>query len=640
MSFFRRKDAILRKTNYLIILFLCAYMVVIAAFSGAMVIFISFFTKEPLSSYWDKALIACTCLALSIIFIETFMKMYQLRGGAEAVMHAMNAVEVDELNPRERVKSYVNIIQELAVAARMQIPRAYILPQENINALAVASNNKDASIAVTQGALLRLSREELQGMVAHEMSHILHKDCLLNFKLVAWLYGLQSLFLMGRSLLGLAGGTYPKQFDRLGLGVERDFYYDKSGRFESVPFARMFMFGLGWIYLTVGFTGALCARAIKSKISREREYLADTEAVRMTRNNALAKVLMKIAKLTSSMPVMLSKQGAQSFELFSHFYLSDYAARKGWFNTHPPILLRIKAIDRTFVPAYLQYIDAGIIEEAFGDESGSGVAMAMAPQNVLMRKAQTQLSTIQIMQDTSNINVIGFGCALLLSKDKTIFNQQIKIITDTLSSNIAAYTQKIYSQQITLLSNSKRLPLMLNIFPSLKNISALDLEKTKRCLFLLIKADGNVSVFEYTLWRLLNQAIDKINKPLFTLDFSKQEDTLAQHMIAVSKLFSILAEHSFINQENARIQYNKAWNNLNFPEDCIYEHGINLVKTLDSIFIDLATLSPISSMLLSRSIELLIDNSECTQTGKDLVHLVCLILTLPLPNSIKISDAR
>lgn len=646
MSFFRRRDQLQRNTSYLIGAFLLAYLLVIFAFSLLIVGFIALFTTDPVSVYWQKALIAATCLGLAVIFIETSIKMVQLRNGSSAVMAIMNAVEVDELNGQALVRRFVNVVQELSISAQMQVPRIYVLPLAEINALAVASNKEDGSIAVTQGALLHLNREELQGMVAHELSHLLHEDCILNFRLIAWLHGLQALYLVGRDLLDVFGGKYPKTFDQLGLGYARGAYMDHSDRAEIIPIVVPFITVLGWIFLIVGFTGALGARMIKSRISREREYLADTEAVRMTRHTALAQVLMKIAKLSENASDVVESQRVTTIEMLSHFYLADYVARKGWFNTHPPILLRIKAIDPHFIPSHLVHIDLNAMDPAMEEtteapemaESHSNAALSMgewmgfAAETISMRESLLNLSKIDINKDVSNINAVGLCCALLLRPEPEILKKQFDLIAKTISGNIANYTKQIYVQKIRQLPARQRLPLITKVLPSLAAIDSMTRMKTKRCLYELIQADGNVSMFEYSVWRLLDSTIKKIESPAYVLDFVKQEDELYERLAPTSQLLSILAKQGYQNQNIAKKRYEIAWHYLNFPKNYSYNHDIDWLKHFDSILIDLEVLSPKSNKLLLEAMIKLLNGGECLQEGKDAIYIVCLILKLELPN--------
>lgn len=210
---------------------------------------------------------------------------------------------------------YTNVVQELAIAAGMRPPQAMVLPREaSINAFATGWDETDAVVAMTQGALERLNREELQGVVAHELSHIREGDTRLNMRLAGMVFGLEMIYRMGQDLAA------PNQRGQRHVG-----------------------WLLGLALMAAGWLGWVAGHALQAAVSRQREFLADARAVQWTRNRAgLGQVLRKVQaeRLAAQQP-----QGVQQ-PLVQHMLLvSGEAGRLGrWFDAHPPLAERIQRI--------------------------------------------------------------------------------------------------------------------------------------------------------------------------------------------------------------------------------------------------------------------------------------------------------
>src|SRR5262245_2469427 len=196
-------------------------------------------------------------------------------GGHVAVSLGGTRVTGDGNDPLER--RLVNVVEEMALASGVPVPEVYVLQQESsINALAAGRTTTDAAIAVTRGALERLTRSELQGIIAHEFSHILNGDMRLNQQLIGLSFGILVLSLIGRWLLR------SMRYSRLGRGRKG------GGGIAAVIAIAVALVVIGWI-------GLLLSRLIKASVSRQRQRLADASAVQFTREpEGLAGALKKI----------------------------------------------------------------------------------------------------------------------------------------------------------------------------------------------------------------------------------------------------------------------------------------------------------------------------------------------------------
>ena len=241
--------------------------------------------------------------------------------GGSYVAESVGGERVDPHNASPREQQLLNIVEEVAIASALPVPPVYILPPDQINAFAAGLGTKDAAIAITEGALRRLNRDQLQGVIAHEFGHIYNGDMKISMRLAAMVAGFFFLLYIGMRMLQFTSN------------VRRD---DRKGN-PAVIAALIFMVAgaLTWLFGSI----------LKSAVSREREYLADACAVQFTRNpDGIAGALRKIAGDTiEDMP----NEGIA----ISHIYLDSRAGLESLFATHPPLAKRIAAIEaREYIP--------------------------------------------------------------------------------------------------------------------------------------------------------------------------------------------------------------------------------------------------------------------------------------------------
>ncbi|MBM3901482.1 MAG: M48 family metallopeptidase [Verrucomicrobia bacterium] len=265
---------------------------------------------------------------LAVILIGVAVGKASLTGGGRAVAEACGGRPVEPGTLDLTEKRYLNVVEEMSIASGVPMPGIYVLDEESgINAFAAGHTTDDYAVAVSQGCLERLNRDELQGVVAHEFSHILNGDMLRNIRLTGWLYGIMGLTVVGRVL-----------FEAAARGEHRPRRRDDGGKGVNI----ILVFGLG--LLVIGWIGQLFAQAIQAAISRQREHLADASAVQFTRNpSGIAGALQKIAGYSSGSRIQSPKASA-----FSHMFFAS--AIDSLFATHPPLDERIRLLDPAFNP--------------------------------------------------------------------------------------------------------------------------------------------------------------------------------------------------------------------------------------------------------------------------------------------------
>ncbi len=339
MDFFDQEAHAQRRTRLLLCLFGLAVFAFVVLTYLILALPLRFFSRALVTStgffqwIWDPRLAFwVTVGTLVSTALGCFYKMRLLSGGGPAVAGLLGGRKVEENPASPDEKRLRDVVEEMAVASGLTRPQIYVLDCERgINAFAAGHARDDVAIGVTLGALKLLNRDELQGIIAHEFSHVLNGDTRLNMKLMALAHGLFWPTIVGRVLV--RGSARARE---IGESI-----FDEGTSPVFLPTAP-----IGVLFLIVGGITAPSVRLIKSLICREREWLADAAAVQFTRNPAgIAGALKKIGGLF--------KQGrldTPCAETASHLYFSN-STYDPWFNflsTHPPLAKRILAIDPAF----------------------------------------------------------------------------------------------------------------------------------------------------------------------------------------------------------------------------------------------------------------------------------------------------
>jgi Zn-dependent protease with chaperone function len=255
-----------------------------------------------------------------------------LAAGGSAVAEMLGGRKIGENTTDLNEKQLRDVIDEMAIASGMSVPTIYVLDRERgINSFAAGHTRDDVAIGITFGALKLLTRDELQGIIAHEFSHVLNGDTWLNMKLMALAHGLFWPTLCGRILV--RGST---QAPERGASI-----FDDNTSSTFLPTAP-----LGILFLIIGGISSPFVRLLKSRVCREREWLADAAAVQFTRNPAgIEGALKKIGGLLKQ-----GRMDSPYAEVASHLYFanSTFDSWFGFMSTHPPLTKRILAIDPAF----------------------------------------------------------------------------------------------------------------------------------------------------------------------------------------------------------------------------------------------------------------------------------------------------
>ncbi len=514
MDFFGQQEAARRQTVRLIFYFVLAVLCIIAAIHLVVVAVFLYFRHEQglpfntVATVTDPMLIGYTAVVtLAVIAIGSLYKTIQLRRGGPAVAESLGAVPVNPETLDRDERRLMNVVEEMAIASGTPVPAVYIMPDEpGINAFAAGFTPSDAVVAVTRGTLTRLTRDELQGVVAHEFSHILNGDMRLNMRLMGVLHGILLIALIGEVMLRGGGRRRVRTSSRDGKG-------------------RALILMVALALFVIGYLGVFFGRLIKAAVSRAREFLADAAAVQFTRNpDGIGGALKKIGGISAG-----SNLEAPNAEAASHLYFASGLKRfaRGAFATHPPLPERIRRIDPSWDAEYItESAPSAEAEDSSGVAalSGSGPwgdTFALAPQDATAHAgaptpqhvgyAHALLGTLpQPLLDAAHspYGARALAYSMVIGRDPAVWRRQLELLKDRADPQVLAAMDGLF-KQASALDRPTRLALMTVCVASLRSLSEPQFQSFMATLQSLIDADAALTPFEFALLRILKRHLGK-----------------------------------------------------------------------------------------------------------------------------------
>jgi Zn-dependent protease with chaperone function len=312
LDFFAQQDARRRASRWLVLWYCLAVALTVASYAAA-----------GLIVAWQAAVAIAVAVGICIVGVSA-CRMWQFRQGGHAVAELLGAAFVDPERSGAPERRLLNVVEEISIASGVAVPPLYVMRHEDaVNALVAGHSPNEAVIIVTRGALDKLSRDELQGVMGHEFSHILNGDMALNLRLAALLAGLSWIGEQGEALVFAAARAQRA-----------------SGEGSPAVFAAFFGAAIAFI----GFPGTLASSAIRAAVARQRELLADAASVQFTRNpEAIAGALDSILALRAHTTLL-----AAGAEGLAHMFFAPAIGHWYTFPTHPAIAERIGHVHPRF----------------------------------------------------------------------------------------------------------------------------------------------------------------------------------------------------------------------------------------------------------------------------------------------------
>jgi Zn-dependent protease with chaperone function/uncharacterized tellurite resistance protein B-like protein len=510
MDFFEHQEQARRKSGVLVFYFILAVIGIIVSIYAVVAGASHFLGEEkgPLR-LWDPSLFVVSAIGTAgIILAGSGYKTLQLSAGGSVVAKELGGRKLDPNSTDFHERRLINVIEEMAIASGVPVPEIYVMDDENsINAFAAGRSTSDAVIGVTRGCMKLLTRDELQGVMAHEFSHILNGDMRLNLRLIGLLFGILFIAMVGQMVL--RGAAHGARYSR-----------NKEGGGGA-----LFVLAIGLALMLIGYIGLFFGKLIKSAVSRQREYLADASAVQFTRNpDGIAGALMKIGGLKDG-----SRVKSPMAEEASHLFFGN-AMSGALMATHPPLTERIRRLlphwNGKFSQALLPDISASSDDRV--RELGKRGAGAL-PSEVVMQLSESEAFAsldrvhpeqvdygrelhagfpdhwMEAAHSESGAQALLF--ALLLAQDNDLRGVELSQLREATDENTYVATVKLH-REIAGLHSATKLALVDLSIPSLRHLSPEEYKRFRDIIVHLMASDKQIDLFEFTLQKVIRRHLD------------------------------------------------------------------------------------------------------------------------------------
>jgi Zn-dependent protease with chaperone function len=522
MDFFAQQARVRGSSRRLVVLFVLAVVAIVAAIDAVVWLTMGHHSidGEPVASNLPL-LFGSSAVVLAGIGFSSLFRIMSLAGGGSKVAESVGATPVPPDTRDPRLRQLRNVIEEVAIAAGVPVPDIYLMADEpGINAFAAGYSASDAAVCVTRGCLDKLNRDELQGVIAHEFSHVLNGDMRLNIRLMGLLFGILVLAIVGRRVIWFGGG----RSSRRGGG------------------GQVALIGLALI--VIGYIGYFFARLIQAAVARSRESLADASAVQFTRQtDGIAGALKKIAIYTEGSALQVANK-----QEVAHMLFGEAGSFNALFATHPPLLQRIRALEPGFreeelarlasslqsaaaatpavpasdgtttpsggVPGIPGFVVSPPLQTVLAGAVATAPAASKSPAPEFQRAAalrQDLPATLNeaVQQPESALVVV---LALAMSTATELQAAQRRIVADALGDDLEQAVQ-VHAAEVATLAPALRLPLAALAFPALKQLPEGRQRTLLAALDALVRVDGRVDLDEYCLARLLRVQLLEARQP-------------------------------------------------------------------------------------------------------------------------------
>jgi Zn-dependent protease with chaperone function len=638
LNFFDAQDRARKATRWLVVVYFIATALIVLGVT-VVVGFALFGTSMDGRRYSPVEMLAANpgpllaTAAVTALFIigASIYKTTVLSAGGGRVAQQMGgtAVPADVTDPlRRRLR---NVVEEMAIASGVAVPEIYVLEEESsINAFAAGYAPGDAAIAVTRGTLELLNRDELQGVIAHEFSHILNGDMRLNIRLMGVLFGILVLGLMGRMVL--RGGYHGQLMS--------------SRRSRGAPV--VVLIGLGVAIL--GWIGVFFARLIKASVSRQREYLADASAVQFTRQtDGIANALKKIGGYKEASYIR-----AADPEEISHMLFGSGARFTGLFATHPPLRDRIRALDPSFRDTDYPDVVPPSMSDRMADDSASAMvapgaaARPVSPADLpdLVADAagnpgaedvayarQLRQSIPATLYDAAHSAELSYllVIALIIDRGHEHRERQLGLVGEQLGAERAQIVTRLHGE-VAAMSADHRLPLLEITFPALKLRPPAQLEYLVELAGRLIDVDGQVDLYEYCFYRVLRISLGQAANPARYP--GPRREARRELRQAVIDLLTVVADYGHTDAASSEQAFEAGKGYLG---KWALEHDYQSKEryTLRALERSLDLLTALNSkaryLVLKAVTAVVVHDNRVTSAETELIRTVCASLDVPLP---------
>ncbi len=623
MDFFGAQARSRRNTRTLVFLFSLATLAVVGVVTFAFHLMTSATTDAAagLDAAHENRVIAVALGTLVFIGLASLYRIASLRSGGARVARDLGGVEV-HADDRDRYRRRLyNVVEEMSIASGVPIPRIFVLERESgINAFAAGFDVDDAAVAVTDGALRHFSRDELQGVIAHEFSHVLNGDMRLNIRLMGPLFGILALALAGRMVL--RGFRPVRVSSRKGSGG-----------------GAALVFAMGMVLIITGYVGVFFARLIKAGVSRQREFLADASAVQFTRQtDGIANALKRIGGFDLGSGISSPKG-----EEVSHMLFATGSRSSSWFATHPPLEDRIRALDHTFDADRSRGVDASTPapdgRPVSGFAAGServAMSAAAAFQSIgnpdrrhvaLAREIRADLDDDLDNAIHDPMRASGVLLALVLSPDHDRQHAgQIDIVARRHGHAVADDVVSLHGL-LPPKARGNRLSLVLIAGSTLRGQAHDHVDYLIDTMNELASFDAEIDLFEFTVIRVARTIL---GERAHASPVRRKSKVLRSAAV----LLAALADHGHSEPAEARAALAAGMRHLGASVTVpVVDDGIGVThRELDEALMTLeATPHKVKPVIVEALVHTVLVDDHVSQAEAELLRAVCIIFSCPMP---------
>lgn len=604
MNFFESQDTARRNTKKLIVLFALAVISLIVITNLLVMVLLGFSSSGETGTvaagfeFNLEVFLLVSALVTGVVLLGSLYRIASLRGGGARIAEMMNGKLLLAGSGDLHERRVLNVVEEMAIASGTPVPPVYLMEEAGINAFAAGYTPSDAVIGVTRGTIETLTREQLQGVIAHEFSHILHGDMRINIRLIGILHGIMVLGIIGYYLM--RGGAYSRRSK------------DSGG---------IVMLGLGLV--VIGFVGTFFGNLIKAAVSRQREFLADASAVQFTRNpDGIAGALMQIANHHERSYLNNPKAAEISHALFEE--AGGHSALSSLYATHPPLEKRIGAIlpnwdgsyelierqarkpvepepssqdkvaaQRTRAESLLQATAGVLITDAMINQIGDPGAKHIAYADQILAQMPPLLHAAA--QEPSGARAVIY--LLVLDKAAAVREQQLQYLQKSADKGVYAELQRL-TRAGTDVAAEMRLPLITIALASLRQLSRAQYELFKKNFDTVIAIDKKVNLFEWSLQKIVFHHMEQVFGRMRGPTLGRKD--LRQVTEASTLLLSIIAHATPQQGLGAEAAFAKGAAALGLKDALLPLSAINFEKLNGAVDV-LADLKPLQKPALLKA---------------------------------------
>jgi Zn-dependent protease with chaperone function len=641
MNFFEAQDKARRNTLWMILLFVCAVgglivltnIFLLGAFAymktGGFVLSIS-----ELQNYFEPEIFIAVAVGICLlIFGGSFYKTRSLSKGGPAVAEMLGGRLVPQSTNDLQERQLLNVVEEMSIAAGMPIPKVYLLDEYSINAFAAGQSPANAVIGVTRGTLEQLSREELQGVIAHEFSHIFNGDMRLNIRLIGVLHGILLIGTIGYLLL-------------------RSLRYAGRSRSRKGGAGIAAIVALGGGLMVIGYVGTFFGQWIKAAVSRQREYLADSSAVQFTRNkDSIAGALKKIGG-TGPGSFIESPAAPE----YSHAYFANGISSfwQSLFTTHPPLEKRIRAIDSSWDGKFTRSRPkvAQTSTEPSAETSGiesSRAAAKIAVETAILSAAGQAIEQIGTLNE-ENIEqvralIVAMPESLRIAAQSAFSARAViyailikhqssqKLVWELLEQRADQSMPKLtaeYLDEIKNLDEKYKLPLLELCINALRELSTNQFIQFERAINAIISADKKVDLNEWVIQRLVLQQLNQhfgLHKPP-----KARYSNLGAVKSDAETLLSLIAYVEHRDDHHAAQAFDRGKKESGATALNIVARKDFSLESLNRSLDNLMQLKPlVKPRILKACVAIILADGKTTTRGIELVRTISICLDCPMP---------